>query len=151
MLSLQCLSYSEVQRFEENAASFVAYDALGTSVSDTFKGMRLFVADNVDNIVSVNGKGTFLGMGMIVAITPANVHHRIQRHGISELNITVKNSGDITQYCFAKSRALQCEVSRTEGSKWYHPRYQHIVGEIFPLPTFSTKLAGNDTPPTQGM
>ena len=64
-----CSSYSEVQRFEENAAFSACPDVLGTaSIS---KGMLLFAADNVDhNIVPLDGKGTFHGMGMIAGITP---------------------------------------------------------------------------------
>ena len=64
-----CSSYQEVQRFEENAASSVAPDVLSTvGMSDI---MLLFAADNVDhNIVSLDGKGTFHGMGMIAAVTP---------------------------------------------------------------------------------
>ena len=65
-----CSSYSEVSRFEENAAASVAPDMLGgqTAISDI---MFLFAADNVDhNIVTLDEKGTFNGMGMIAAATP---------------------------------------------------------------------------------
>ena len=57
-----CSSYFEVQRFEENAASSVAPDVLGrVNIPDM---MVLFAADNVDhNIVTLDGKGTFYGMG----------------------------------------------------------------------------------------
>jgi len=57
-----CSSYSEVQRFEENAASSASTDVLGSvNISDS---MMLFAADNVDhNIVSLDGKGTFMGWG----------------------------------------------------------------------------------------
>lgn len=55
-------SYGEVQRFEKNAASVVASDVLGGGLL----GMVLFAADNVDrNILTLDGKGTFHGMGMI--------------------------------------------------------------------------------------
>lgn len=72
-----CSSYSEVQRFEENAASSVALDVLdGVNLADR---MLLLAADNVDhNIASLDGKGTFHGMGMIAAVTPGHkVTHTI--------------------------------------------------------------------------
>jgi len=72
-----CSSYTEVQRFEENAAAAGAPEVLGNiNIADK---MLLFVADNVDhNIISLDGKGTFHGMGMIAAITPGQqVNHMI--------------------------------------------------------------------------
>ena len=97
-----CSSYSEVQRFEENAASSVAPDVLGSfNIPDK---MMLFAADNVDhNIVSLDGKGTFHGMGMIAAITPGQqVTPTILRRKISELNIIDQTKVDIIEYQFAK-------------------------------------------------
>ena len=80
-----CSSYLEVQRFEENAAFSTCPGMLGTtSIS---KGVLLFAADNVDhNIVSLNGKGTFHGMGMIAGITPGQkISHTVFRKNISQL------------------------------------------------------------------
>ena len=65
--------------------------------------MLLFAADNVDhNIISLDGKGTFHGMGMIACITPANkVVHKVLRRKLSELNITKQTAVDIVEYRFA--------------------------------------------------
>jgi hypothetical protein len=63
-------SYSEVQRFEENAAASVSPDILGGHIN-ALDAVVLFAADNVDHkIITLDGKGTFHGMGMIAAITP---------------------------------------------------------------------------------
>lgn len=66
-----CSSFSEVQRFEENAAATAAPDVPGNA--NMPGSMLLFAVDNVDhNIISLDGKGTFHGMGMVACITPAN-------------------------------------------------------------------------------
>ena len=98
-----CSSYSEVLRFAENAAASVAPDVLG-SVNIANK-MLLFAADNVDhNIVSLDGKGTFHGMGMIAAVTPGHeITHTILRQNISELNIIDLTKVDIMEHCFANN------------------------------------------------
>ena len=94
-------SFSEVQRFEENAATTAAPDVLGNT--NLPGSMLLFAADNVDhNIISLDGKGTFHGMGMIACITPANkVVHKVLRRKLSELNITKQTAVDIVEYRFA--------------------------------------------------
>ena len=98
-----CSSYSEVLRFEENAASSNAPDLLGcVTLHDT---MLLFAADNVDhNIVSLDGKGTFHGMGMIAAITPGQqLSQTILRRKLSDLSIVEEAKVDVIEYRFAKS------------------------------------------------
>ena len=66
-----CCSYKEVVRFEKNAACCVAPDMLGLS-ADTEDTSVHFADDNVDHdIITIDGKGTFHGMGMIAALTPA--------------------------------------------------------------------------------
>ena len=75
-----CSLHSEVRRFEENAASSVAFDILGTCVFDSSDGMLLFAADIVHhNTVSLNGKGTFLGKRMIadMVLYQANKSNKI--------------------------------------------------------------------------
>ena len=62
-------SYPEVQRFDMNAACLLAPDVLGGDIVILGQS-RLFAGDNVDhNIITLDGKGTFHGMGMIAAIT----------------------------------------------------------------------------------
>ena len=67
-----CSSYSAVLTFKDNANAFIASDVL--SCSDLSDMMVLFAADNVyHNIMSLDGKHKFHGMGMIAAMTPR--HH----------------------------------------------------------------------------
>lgn len=83
-------SYGEVQRFQKNAAGSVAPDVLGEEV----QGMALFVADNVDhNILTLDGKGSFHGMGIIAAITPGKeIDHGIKEECFCfECNTNVQN------------------------------------------------------------
>lgn len=98
-----CSSYSEVQRFENNAAAAIAPDMLGGDL-DILDMALLFAADNVDhNIVTLDGKGTFHGMGMIAAITPGKqVSHTIPRRKRVDLNILNEAKVDIKDYRFAK-------------------------------------------------
>ena len=61
-----CCSYQEVQRFEHNAAQ-----SHGTDIPNLSTEFVQYGADNVDpNIRTLDGHGTFHGMGMIVAVTP---------------------------------------------------------------------------------
>ena len=98
-----CSSYSEVQRFEENAASTVAPDVLGgqAAIEDT---MLLFAADNVDhNIATLDGKGMFHGMGLIAAATPGKqVCYTISRQNLCDLKVICGTKMPIKDYCFAK-------------------------------------------------
>ena len=101
-----CSSYSDVQRFKENAAASDAPDVLG-SVNIANK-MLLFAADNVDhNIVSLDGSGTFHGMGMIADVTQGQqVTQTILRQQISELNIVDLTKVDIMEYRFANTHVV---------------------------------------------
>ncbi|CAC5380089.1 unnamed protein product [Mytilus coruscus] len=61
-----CSSYSEVQRFEMNAAA-----SRSTENENYNQSFVKFIADDVDhNIRSLDGFGTFLGMDIIAASTP---------------------------------------------------------------------------------
>ncbi|KAJ8023883.1 hypothetical protein HOLleu_36450 [Holothuria leucospilota] len=63
-------SYNEVLRLEKNAANCVTPDLLVEDI-DRLDLSLLFAGDNVDhNIITIDGKGTFHGMGMIAALTP---------------------------------------------------------------------------------
>ena len=63
-------SYDEVLRFEKNAADTAATDILGENI-DSGDVAILFVSDNVDhNILTIDGKGSFHGMGIIAPLTP---------------------------------------------------------------------------------
>ena len=61
-------SYDEVQRFEVNAACSLAPDVLSSDIENLDQAL-LFAGDNVDhNIITLDGKGTFRGMGMIEGV-----------------------------------------------------------------------------------
>jgi len=50
-------------------------DVLGHNV-DLLEMSVLFAADNVDhNIITIDGKGTFRGMGVIASVTPKPSHY----------------------------------------------------------------------------
>ena len=106
-----CSSYSEVQMFEENAASSIAPDVLDEVL--TPDKMVLFAADNVDhNIVTLEGKGAFHGMGMLAAVTPDNeVAHTVLRRKLSDLNTIYKTNVDIVEYRFARQApsSVKCQ------------------------------------------
>ena len=82
-----CRSYAEVIRFEKNAADCVEPDVLGGNVN--LLAMSVLFADNVDhNIITIDGKGTFHGMGITATLTPARrMTQTIQRKQVSDLKI----------------------------------------------------------------
>ena len=86
-------SYGEVLRFEKNAADCVAPDMLGEDI-DMADTTLLFAADNVDhNVLTIDGRGTFHGMGMIGAMTPGqNTKRIIPRRNTLEVSIAEKTS-----------------------------------------------------------
>lgn len=95
-------SYSEVQRLEVNAACSLAPDVLGDM--DILDMSLLFAGDNVDhNIVTLDGKGTFHGMGMIATITPGKqVSRSISRQKMADLKLVELTKIDIIDYRYAK-------------------------------------------------
>jgi 5'-3' exonuclease len=97
-----CLSYGEVLRFEKNAASCIIPDLLVEGI-DVVESSLLFAADNVDhNIQTIDGKGTFHGMGMVAAMTPGRkTMHHVSRRNIADLNIVEMSTVDIMEYRFA--------------------------------------------------
>ena len=98
-----CCSYTEVIRFEKNAADCVEPDVLGGDV-DLLEMSVLFAADNVDhNVITIDGKGTFHGMGVIASVTPGKRTNRlIPRRQISELKTENKTKIPILEYRFAR-------------------------------------------------
>ena len=98
-----CSFYSEMQRFEMNAANCAAPNMLGQDI-DALNMALLFAADNVDhNILTIDGKGKFHGMGMIAALTPGQrTDLCIPRHRTTELNIVEKSKVAIIDHRFAR-------------------------------------------------
>ena len=76
------VSYSEVHRYETAAAVTRGVSESGTSQSKSFKQ---FIADNVDHDVrTIDGKGTFHGMGIMSGSTPEiKKEHIIKRRHVS--------------------------------------------------------------------
>jgi hypothetical protein len=65
-----CCSYSEVQKYEANAAAALSNKIPCQESDDPF---LQFVADNVDhNTDTIDGRGTFHGMGIIASSTPGS-------------------------------------------------------------------------------
>ena len=83
-----CSSYSEVLRFEKNAACSNAPNVLGEAI-DLLDVSMLFTGDNVDhNILTIDGKGTFHGMGIIAALTPRKQFDIVvPRKQVAELHV----------------------------------------------------------------
>ena len=131
-------------RFEKNAADCVEPDVLGGDV-DFSEMSVLFAADNVDhNIITIDGKGTFHGMGVIAAVTPGKQMNRlIPRRHISELNSENKTKIPILEYRFAKHACH--EVVFQDISRFVEcDRRIDILWEV------SLRFK-NDTPNWQGM
>jgi hypothetical protein len=96
-------SYSEIQRFEKNAAEYTTPNMLGNNL-DVANTALIFAADNVDhNILTIDGKGTFHGMGMIAALTlgQRNVHS-IPRNKTQKLSIAENVKVPILEHRLAK-------------------------------------------------
>ena len=94
-----CSSYAEVQRFEKNAADAVTSDVLGGPLPD----MVVFAADSDDhNILTIDGKGTFYGMGMIASGN--NTWDTTQpcghKENVSLVNVKEMAQVNITDYYF---------------------------------------------------
>ena len=96
-------SYPEVQKFEMNTVCSLAPDMLGGNV-DILGQSLFFAGDNVDhNIITLNGKGTFHGMGMIAAITPGKqVSRGIPRQKTADLKLVEMTKIDIIDKRFSK-------------------------------------------------
>ena len=81
-----CCSYQEVQLFEHNAAQLH-----GTDIPNLTTEFVQYGADNVDhNTHTLDGHGTFHGMGMIAAVTPATSSGQlIPRAKVSSLDVVI--------------------------------------------------------------
>ena len=79
-----------------NAACSLAPDVLGGDKNILGQSL-LFAGDNVDiKIITLDGKGTFRGMGMIAAITPGKqVSHGIPRQKTADLKLVEMTKIDI--------------------------------------------------------
>lgn len=93
-------SYAEVKRYEQSAAMTQGISIQGLTPTSCVQ----FVADNVDhNIQTVDGTGTFHGMGMIAAVTPAVRTSRSIKRDSTVTAEQVKSVGRIPVKMFSSS------------------------------------------------
>ncbi|XP_033122104.1 uncharacterized protein LOC117121111 [Anneissia japonica] len=94
-----CVSYKEVKRFKKNAASFVSQNFLD-DILDKNERLIMFAGDNVDhNLVTLDGHGTFHGMGIIAATTPGvKLNSEVKRCKVTDLDILNKSRIPIVNY-----------------------------------------------------
>lgn len=80
-----CCSYAEVRKFKYCATIF--NDQIESEILVTQNKVTKYVADNVDhNLCTLDGKGTFHGMGMI-SIESATENSHVKR--IPRINATI--------------------------------------------------------------
>ena len=79
-----CCSYQEVQRFKTNAVQ-----SHGSNICNLTTEFVQYGADNVDhNMCTLDGHGTFHGMGIIAAVTPETSEVRsIPRVKVTSLDV----------------------------------------------------------------
>lgn len=103
------VSYHEVNKFECNAAS-----TLNTNIpiTDTGDALLQFVSDNVDhNLCTIDGNGTFHGMGTIAITTPGtDMPISIPRLNISADEVTALGKINI-KYYIKPTEGLSCETN----------------------------------------
>ncbi|KAK3092092.1 hypothetical protein FSP39_025112 [Pinctada imbricata] len=89
-------SYSEIKRFQSNAAVEQGQSQINLDTNSSLQ----FVADNVDhNSCTVDGHGTFHGMGIIGSFTPGSKFNRvIPRNDLSKESILEAGTIDVLFY-----------------------------------------------------
>ena len=93
-----CCSYDEARNFEKNSAV-----SQGTYIPHSEHQFIQYSADNVDhNICTIDGRGTFHGMGIIANVTPGTKLQRIiprlkiTPHDVAQVNrIKIKFHRDV--------------------------------------------------------
>ncbi|GFR77723.1 hypothetical protein ElyMa_002244500 [Elysia marginata] len=96
-----CSSYHEVQCFEQCAVSSQGTDFSGVSAGSFIQ----FARDNVDhNLKTLEGLGTFHGMGIIGAITPGEKRSRPIRRDTSVNANQISTLGQIPVHFYNSSK-----------------------------------------------
>jgi len=100
-----CSSYKEVQMFERSA-SVTQHNTAFASEGQFVQ----YVADNVDhNIRTLDGLGTFHGMGMIATLTPGKtISSMVPRRNVSRNEIIKAGRIKIHQYNYPKGQEKLC-------------------------------------------
>ena len=98
-----CCSYSTISTYERSAAFHQGIDLVGYDESKSVQ----FIADNVDhNICTLDGHGTFHGMGIMATLTPSSPQlckQRVLKKHITTDELT--NIGRIQIYPYFKAQA----------------------------------------------
>ena len=85
-----CVSYTEVRKFERNAALAQGIDLPGFTPDQCMQ----YAGDNVDHdLCTIDGKNTFHGMGIIATVTPALKTKRV----VPRRNVTPQEIADIAR------------------------------------------------------
>jgi hypothetical protein len=129
------VSYSEVQKYESNAAAIN-----NSKILDYFPGRFVqFVADNVDhNIRNLDGLNTFHGMGIIACTTPGSkVNFVIPRCDIKPSDIANIGKIDIRYFKplaegISSETFMQLEDCNTENSSNRADLLSKIVWTVRP-------------------
>jgi hypothetical protein len=105
-----CSSYSEVKKFERNAATVASENLMEADKG----GVLLLAADNVDhNAVTLNGENTFHGMGMLGAITPGTRNKRmIPRQTVTDAD--VRKLAVVPLYNYREAKAVLNPIKFTK-------------------------------------
>ena len=141
-------SYPEVQRFELNAACSLAPDVLGGDM-DILGQSLLFAEDNVNhNIITLDGKGTSHGMGIIAAIIPwKQVVHGIPRQKTADLKFVKMTNHRHYRLSLFKACQPLFRISVGPIQIWcLWSQREHFWGNVFSLPKEYAQLARHDAP-----
>ena len=123
-----CSSYSEVQKFEANAAACHGQeeDKLPDSCNVQF------VADNVDhNINTIDGHGTFHGMGIIMSVTPLQKStRRVPRLSVNMEEIAAINRISIDFHNLPDKAMSFLKYQDIDTSTDSHANYAEDLGRL---------------------
>ena len=110
-------SYSEVQSVEKNAVISFSHSMSNFEISKS-EHTLLFAGDNVDhNIMTLDGKGSFHGMGIIATITPGKqTSNSISRHKIKDTDLIEASKIDILDYRHAVHTTTNIKFQSLESS-----------------------------------
>ncbi|KAL8579030.1 hypothetical protein ACOMHN_035969 [Nucella lapillus] len=121
-------SYTEVRKFERNAAH-----AHGIRLPETTENTVIqYMADNVDHdTATLDGRGTFHGMGIIASVTPGvKAARRVPRRDVSLKDI--KAIGQIKIHFFRSSSAKVWDIQAVQSvlgeDVCKHILFAHAIG-----------------------
>ena len=96
-----CSLYDEVKTFEQSAALHQGVDLHGVGPGSS---CLQFLADNVDhNVKTLDGEGTFHGMGIIGASTPGAFEekHIPRKASVAAIDVSTKKQTNLSQMLWA--------------------------------------------------